>query len=203
MHSADLSLKCVENELVSQSEDLSLVSAVRAGSEAAFGELHRLYAHRLYRTIFAITKNHEDSEDALQDSLLRAYRALNTFEGRSKLFSWLTRIAINSALMTLRRRRTSCEATSESLSSREEEVPQLQVKDPSPNPEETFLQRESRLRLARAMAALKPPLRTVMQIHVSKGLSMKEVAKSLDIPVATVKARLHRARLRLANRNRS
>jgi RNA polymerase sigma-70 factor (ECF subfamily) len=199
MHSANLSLESIGNELASQS-DLRLVRTARAGSEVAFAELHRLYAHRLYRIIFAITKNHEDAEDALQNALLRAYLALGTFEGRSKLFSWLTRIAINSALMTLRKRRTSRETTFESLSSSEDEVPQFQVKDPSPNPEESCLQLERTRSMARAMTKLEPALRDVIQLQMSRECSMKELARSLDVSVAAVKARLHRARRRIALR---
>jgi RNA polymerase sigma-70 factor (ECF subfamily) len=202
MHSANLPFEFIGNELVSQS-DFRLVEAARAGSEAAFADLHRLYAHRLYRTIFAITKNHEDAEDALQNALLRAHLALDTFEGRSKLLSWLTRISINSALMTLRKRRTSREATLESLSSSEDEVPQFQVKDPSPNPEESCLQLERARGMARAVTKLEPALREVIQLQMSRECSMKELARSLDVSVAAVKARLHRARRRIAIRTHS
>src|SRR5580692_8918722 len=100
MNSADFSLRYIENHSVGQS-DLGLVMAAQAGSEAAFAELHRLYAHRLYKRIFLITKNHEDAEDVLQETLMRAYLALASFEGRSQFLSWLTRIAINNSLMAL------------------------------------------------------------------------------------------------------
>ncbi|HEY5253197.1 MAG TPA: sigma factor, partial [Acidobacteriaceae bacterium] len=79
--------------------DEQLVSAAKAGSDEAFAELQNLYAQRLYSTIIRITKNHEDAEDALQDTFLRVYLALCSFEGRSSFYSWVTRIAINSALM--------------------------------------------------------------------------------------------------------
>src|ERR1700733_10328562 len=95
------------------SRDLELVAAARAGSNAAFEEIQSHYSRRLYRRIQSITKNHEDSEDALQDTFLRAYLALDSFEGRSQFASWLTRIAINSALMVLRRRRTRAEVSYE------------------------------------------------------------------------------------------
>ncbi len=202
MHSADLSLQYSENELVGQS-DLGLVAAARAGSDAVFAELHRRYAHRLYRTIVSITKNHEDAEDVLQETMIRAYLALDSFEGRSKLYSWLTRIAINTSLMALRKRRVRSEASFESLSFSEDEAPQLQIKDPRPNPEESCLQSEASFRMAHAMAALKLPLRTVMQIQMSQECSIKEIAHSLDVSIATVKARLFRARRRLAKRMQS
>ena len=179
------------------------VAAVSAESEAAFAELHRLYARRLYSTILSIMNNHEDAEDVLQETLMRAYLALGSFEGRSKLYSWLTRIAINSSLMALRKRRVRREASFEPLSCCEDEMPQLQIKDPSPNPEESYLQLERSLRTLNAMAELELPLRTVLQIQMSRDCSIREIARSLDLSEASVKSRLHRARRRLAKRTQS
>jgi RNA polymerase sigma-70 factor (ECF subfamily) len=179
------------------------VTAVSAKSEAAFTELHRLYARRVYSTIFSIMKNHEDPEDVLQETLMRTYLALGSFEGRSKLYSWLTRIAINSSLMALRKRRVRRETRFEPLSCCEDEMPQLQIKDPSPNPEESYLQVERSLRTLNAMAELELPLRTVLQIQMSRECSIREIARSLDLSEASVKSRLHRARRRLANRTQS
>jgi RNA polymerase sigma-70 factor (ECF subfamily) len=202
MFSTDLSLEFAGNGQVSDN-DLRLVMGVRARSEAAFSELHRLYSNRLYRTIFSITKNHADTEDVLQDTLMRAYLALDSFEGRSKLLSWLTRIAVNSSLMAPRKRRVRYEASLDSLPSSEDEILQLQVKDPGLNPEEACLQLENGLQLERAIAGLKPALRTVVQIQMSQECSMKETAQSLNLSVATVKARLHRARQRISKRMQS
>ena len=201
MHSADLSLESIGCGSFRQSE-LGLVTAMRAGSEMAFAELHRLYAHSLYRTILSITRNREDAEDVLQETLMRAYLGLDSFEGRSKLHSWLTRIAINSSLMVLRKRRTRREASFESLPFADDGTPQFQVKDSGPNPEEFCLQRERGLRVAKAMAGLKPPMRNAMQTQLNTGGSMEEIAQSLDISVAAVKARLHRARRYVTERTR-
>src|ERR1700761_4481348 len=87
----------------------NLVAAARSGSPAAFTQLREICAQRVYRKLLAITKNREDAEDALQDTFLQAYMALHTFEERSSFYTWVTRIAINSALMVLRRRRTRAE----------------------------------------------------------------------------------------------
>src|SRR6516225_1513966 len=125
MNSADPSLNCTGSGTVNQA-DLALVMKVRTGSQTAFAELQRLYAPRLYRKILSITKNHEDAEDVLQETLMRAYLAVDTFEGRSKLLSWLTRIAINTSLMTLRKPHIRREASLDSLSYSEDEVPQFQ-----------------------------------------------------------------------------
>ncbi|HEY1903017.1 MAG TPA: sigma-70 family RNA polymerase sigma factor [Terracidiphilus sp.] len=105
------------------SQDLELVAAVRAGSNAAFEELRNRYSGRLYRRIRSITRNHEDAEDALQETFLRAYLALDLFEGISQFASWLTRIAINSAPMVLRRRRSRAEVSYESPLESGEPVP--------------------------------------------------------------------------------
>lgn len=199
MNRAKLSQGLVENGAMTQS-DSGLLGALRARSESAFSELHRLYAASLYRTILSITRNHEDAEDVLQETLLRAYLGLHSFEGRSKLSSWLTRIAINSSLMVLRKRRVRLEATFEQLSLSDDEGVPLQARDPGPNPEEDCLQREGSLRVSKALAGLRPSLRSVMQTYLSSGCSMEEIARSLNVSVAAVKARLHRARRHMAER---
>src|SRR5580658_5431217 len=117
------------------SRDLELVTAARAGSSAAFEELQSRYSRRLYRRIQSITRNHEDAEDALQETFLRAYLALDSFEGRSQFASWLTRIAINSALMVLRRRRRRAEVSFEPPSECGDASLTIDVQDTALNPE--------------------------------------------------------------------
>jgi RNA polymerase sigma factor (sigma-70 family) len=97
-----LNIQTAERAIAPRDE---IVSASPAESPVTFEELHAIYSRRLFRTIVRITKSPEDAEDALQDTLLRAHLALGTFEGRSSIYSWLTRIAVNSALMILRKRR--------------------------------------------------------------------------------------------------
>lgn len=146
MYASNSSSSHVRTESASLS-DTGLLAAARTGSEISFTELHRLYARRLYRTIVSITKNHEDTEDALQDTMMRAYVGLSAFEGRSKTLSWMTRIAINSALIILRKRSAQRVAKCESLYRNEDEAPHLCIKDPGRNPEEVCLHRERHLRL--------------------------------------------------------
>jgi RNA polymerase sigma-70 factor, ECF subfamily len=184
-----------------QQRDMELVAAARAGSKAAFSELYNGYARVLYRRVLSITRNHEDAEDALQEAMLHAYAALDTFEGRSRLNSWLTRIAINSALMILRRRRTRAEVSFEPLLPGEDEASEFEVKDCRPDPEQVYEMAERRRSVLRSIETLKPALRAVLQFQVSQGLSMHEIAQTLDVSVATVKARLHRARKRLTERD--
>ena len=180
--------------------DDEIVSAAQAGSPGAFAELHAIYSRRLYKTIFAITKCPEDAEDALQETFLRAHVALHTFEGRSNVYSWLTRIAINSALMTLRRRRARPEILFDPQPDSGAETVWFEVKDSSPNPEESYERRQRHLTLMRAIRRLEPQLRTPIWMQTMHGCSMREIGRALNLSVAAVKTRLHRARLELSTR---
>jgi len=180
--------------------DRQLVSEAQAGSSESFDELQRLYGHKLFGTILSITKNSEDAEDALQDTFLRAYVALRHFEGRSSVYSWLTRIAINSALMILRRRRVRAEVFFDSPSEERDGNHPLEVKDSAPNPEQIWAQQQHWTHALYAIERLEPKLKAPIQVLLTRECSMNEIAQKLDITVAAVKARLHRARRRLASR---
>jgi RNA polymerase sigma-70 factor (ECF subfamily) len=179
------------------SQDLELVAAVRAGSSAAFEELQSRYSRRLYWRIQAMTRNHEDTEDALQDTFLHAYLALDSFEGRSQFASWLTRIAINSALMVLRKRRRLAEVSFEPPSESGEPTPTIDVRDSALDPEQLYDVRQRSRSALRAVSKLKITLRIPMTTWIEQECSMKEVARTLDLSLATVKARFHRARKQL------
>jgi RNA polymerase sigma-70 factor, ECF subfamily len=179
---------------------LDIVAAARAGSTAAFDDLQRLYSAQLFKVILRITKHREDAEDALQDTFLRAFLALDQFQARSSVHSWLTRIAINSALMILRRQRTRREAIPPSSFKPEDPYAQLDIKDTAPNPEQACEIRELNDELLNAIQKLKPPLRWPIEIQLKSELSMKELADVLEISEAAVKSRLHRARNCLALR---
>ena len=103
------------------SNDQRLVLAARSGCRTAFNNLWELYSRRVYRTILGITNNAQDAEDALQDSFFRAFVVLDSFEGRASFYSWLTRIAINSALGVLRKRRSHPETSLNTTSLQEDE----------------------------------------------------------------------------------
>jgi RNA polymerase sigma-70 factor (ECF subfamily) len=178
-------------------QDLELVAAARARSNAAFEELENRYSHRLYWRIQFITRNHEDSEDALQETFLRAYLALDSFEGRSQFASWLTRIAINSALMVLRRRRTRAEVPFEPASESGEPALAIDVRSTNLNPEQVYDLRQRSNCALRAISKLNVRLRTPMATLIGRECSMKEVARSLDLSLAAVKSRLYRARKQL------
>jgi RNA polymerase sigma-70 factor (ECF subfamily) len=179
------------------SRDMELVVAAKAGSSAAFEEIQSLYSRRLYNRIFSMTRNREDAEDALQETFLHAYVALDSFEGRSQFASWLTRIAINSALMTLRKRRKRAELSFDLPCGPEEHSQTFDVCDTALNPEQICEQRQRCNCALRAIHKLHPRLRTALSIWLKQDGSMKEVARTLDVSVAAAKARLHRARQRL------
>jgi RNA polymerase sigma-70 factor, ECF subfamily len=185
----------VNNE--QSADDEELVRAARAGSHTAFAELQRMYSGRLYKSILSITRDHEDAEDALQDTLIRAYRGLPSFEGRSKLSSWLTRIAINSALMTRRKRRSRPEIPLEQPFGPEEDSTSFDVRDQALNPEQLCDQKQRCESIQHAILRLDRNSRTTMFIRVSKEKSMSEMANELDVSTASAKSRLYRARKRL------
>jgi RNA polymerase sigma-70 factor (ECF subfamily) len=178
--------------------DAELISAALTGSSDAFAELQRIYSRQLYGTIFRITRNREDAEDVLQETFLRAYLALRNFEGRSSVSSWLTRIAINSALMLLRKRRSRPEVCFDLASETDNSITYLEPKDPCPDPEQVFDQWQRCADIHRAVERLHVNLREPLQTRLTHGSSLEEIARTLDITEAAVKSRLHRARTRLS-----
>jgi RNA polymerase sigma factor (sigma-70 family) len=117
-------------QVVTSINEASLLATAKSGEAAALDTLYRAHAERLFRTVHRITRNREDAEDAVQDSLLRAFIHLKSFDGRSTFSTWLTRIAINSALMILRKRRASPEFYRDGRSTTEV---LLEVSEPSPD----------------------------------------------------------------------
>ena len=185
-----------QNELL---RSKNLVAAARLGSSAAFAELREIYARRVYRTLLTMTKNREDAEDALQDTFLRAYMALHTFEERSSFYTWVTRIATNSALMILRRRRIRAEVSFDSPSETEEALSGFEFKDTGPSPEHICVHRQGYACMLRSIWSLQPRLRQVMEMKMTDNCSIREIAQALEISEAAVKSRLARARTRLAS----
>ena len=175
-----------------------VVSAAQAGSPEAFRKLHVLYSRRLYRTIVAIMKNPQDAEDALQDTFLRAYLAIHKFEGRSNIYTWLTRIAINSAIMILRKRNARDEVLFDPQPDPQLETPFPEVGDSAPNPEEAYGLLQCQIRALRAIRRLDPKLLAPLRMQAKHGWSVREISQALDISEAAVKSRLYRARQRLS-----
>jgi len=177
----------------------NLVAAARSGSSAAFAELREIYAPRVYQKLLTITRNREDAEDALQDTFLRAYLALHTFEERSSFYTWVTRIAINSALMILRRRRLRPEVSFDSPNEGDESTSGFEFRDTGPSPEHICVHRQNYACMLQSIWKLQPRLRQVIEIQMKDDCSIREIAQTLEISEAAVKSRLSRARARLAS----
>ena len=174
-------------------EEKRLVAAAKRGCSSAFGELCRPYSKRLLLKVLPITRNREDAEDALQDCFLNAFIHIKNFDGRSKFYTWLTRIAINSALMVLRRRRNSAELSLGDDASHGI----LDLCDHLPNPEMSCVQRERERVLRGAVLRLRPRFQQVLQLGQLEERSIKEMAQILDISIPATKARLFHARAAL------
>jgi RNA polymerase sigma-70 factor (ECF subfamily) len=171
---------------------------ILTGSRSAFTDLYAAYSRRLYQTIVAITKDSQDAEDALQETFLRAYLALHTFEGRSNVYSWLTRIAVNSALLILRKRRARPEILFDPCCDMRTQAIFVNLKDSAPNPEELCEQRQRQTILFRSIRNLSPRLRRPLQMQMRRESSIAEISKALRISEVAVKTRLHRARTKLS-----
>jgi RNA polymerase sigma-70 factor (ECF subfamily) len=176
--------------------DAPLLAAARKGDPAAFEKLLARYERKIFRLAYRITGNHHDAEEAVQDAFTKAFSRLDSFQGDSLFSTWLTRIAINQALMKLRRRRPNVLPLDEALQTEEGEVPR-EIVDWGPTPEQRYSQEELRGALEGAVAALKPDQRVVFQLRDVEELSIEETARTLGISMSAVKSRLLRARLAL------
>jgi RNA polymerase sigma factor (sigma-70 family) len=176
--------------------DEMLVTAAKSGEHAAFSELWSRHSKKAFNTTYRITGNRQDAEDALQEAFLRAFVHLKSFNGKSAFSTWLTRIAINSALMILRKRRVHSEISMD-WSEDGEDWQQWEVVDLRANTEELYAREESEQHLNRAISRLRPNLRTVVEIQQLHDGSVKELAKIAGISVAAAKSRLLRARTML------
>jgi RNA polymerase sigma factor (sigma-70 family) len=177
--------------------EAQLVAAAKRGHQAAFGDLCARHSQRIFRTTLRITRNREDAEDALQDSFLRAFVHLGSFNSRSRFSTWLTRIAINSALMKLRRNRACPEISMDEPVDAGEGFPRYEPVDTHPDPEELFEQQERKWIVTGAVRELRPALRQVIEIRRLQGFSTKETAQILGISATAAKSRLFHARVAL------
>ena len=173
--------------------DEYLVSSAKLGEHSAFTELSGRFTPMLLCVLTRITKNKEDAEDALQETLMKAFTHLSTFDGRSSFSTWLTAIAINSAFMTLRKRRKHPEVSLEA-NLEGEDAPGMQYADLAPNPEHLCLQNERRRHLKDAINRLSPALRKCIEIRHAKDCSVQEIAANTGVSVACTKSRLLRAK---------
>jgi RNA polymerase sigma-70 factor, ECF subfamily len=175
--------------------DAELVQLARQRDAGAFRAIMRRYNRRLYRVARSVTRDDSEAEDVVQEAYLRALTNLGAFRGDSSLATWLTRIALNEALGRLRRRRPTVElSTLDAEGHDETHVIPFPLMTANCDPERTVAQREIRLLLERAIDDLPEIFRIVFVMREIEELSVEETANFLNMPEATVKTRLHRAR---------
>ena len=173
-----------------------LVSAAKAGDAAAFEELVNRYERKIFRLGMNITQNKEDAEDVMQEAFLKSFKNLDHFQGDSRFYTWLVRIAVNEALMKLRKRRPNQVSIDEPLTNDDDSVFR-EIEDWGPSPEQRFAQTELNTILNEVIGELDPIFRVVFLLRDVEGVSTEETAQILGISVAAVKSRLLRARLKL------
>ena len=171
-----------------------LVAAAKNGDITAFAELRDRHLRSIMRTTYRITRNWED---ALQDTFLKAFIHLNRFEGRSSFFSWVTKIAINASLMTLRKKRANKDMSIDACDNDGTSDDRWEVPDLREDPERCYSRREREDLLRRAIRLLRPNLRTALELQQAQEYSTQEIADFLGISSAAAKSRLLRARLSL------
>ncbi len=180
--------------------DVALVERVRAGDVSAYDALVRKYERQVFRISEHITQNREDAEDVTQDAFLKAYEKLEQFQGNSKFYTWLVRIAVNESLMRLRRRRTGrMVSIDEDIATEEGSVPR-DLADWAPDPEQNYSREELAGILERAWKGLPKGFRIVFELRDVQGLSTEDTAEALGLSIPAVKSRLLRARLQLRER---
>ena len=180
--------------------DVLLVNRARGGDVKAFEQLVNQYDRQVFRIAQHITQNREDAEDVVQDAFLKAYQKLHQFEGNSKFYTWLVRIAVNESLMRLRKRRTGrMVSIDEDVETDEGSMPR-DLAEWRPDPEVEYEQTELAEILRKTIQGLPPGFRVVFVLRDVEGLSTEETAETLGLSVPAVKSRLLRARRELRSR---
>ena len=174
-----------------------LVAAAKGGDLDAFQELVSRYEAKIYRLSWNITRNKEDAEDSMQDAFLKAFQHLDGFEGGSRFYTWLVRIAVNEALMKLRKRRPNQISLDEPVQTDGDDLMPRDLQDWGPSPEQKYERTELNQILTDAIEELDSPYRMAFVLRDVSELSTEETAEALGISVPAVKSRLLRARLKL------
>ena len=174
-----------------------LITRAKAGDDTAFTELLTRYERKIYRLAKNITQNDEDAEDVMQEAFLKAYSHLDSFQGNSKFYTWIVRIAVNESWMKLRKRKSDkLVSLDEQVDTGEDMVPR-EIAVWEDNPEAQYSQEELRGILDKSVESLAPIFRSVFVLRDIEDLSTEETAEALGISIPAVKSRLLRARLQL------
>ena len=177
--------------------EMQLIAAAKGGEGAPFGELCERHMKQVFGVTRRIMPNREDAEDAVQDCFLSAFVHLKDFDGRSRFATWLTRIAINAALMKLRKKRGLQEVSMDEPNPSSEPVAQREFRCDAPDPEESCSARERRRILKSAISGLRPRARNVVELFHIQEHSIRETAQILGISTGAAKARMFHARVAL------
>lgn len=174
-----------------------LVVAVRSGDTSAFETLFKCHERRIFSLALRYTRSREDAEDVVQETFQKVFVHFHKFEGKSSFSTWATRIAINQALMLLRKRRALSEVPIDDSSSHEETTPAPEPADAGLDPETTYVQKEEAQILSAAMRRLRPAMRGAIELCDLRELSNQEAAARLGVSAGAVKARVFHARRKL------
>jgi len=178
-------------------DESGLVAKAREGDSGAFNELVTRYSRKIYRLAKHITQNDEDAEDVLQETFLKAFEHLSGFQGQSKFYTWIVRIAVNESLMKLRKRKSDRSVPLDEPLDTGEDTVVREIAVWDENPEQKYSREELGQILDEAVEGLKPVFRTVFVLRDIEELSTEETAEALGISIPAVKSRLLRARLQL------
>jgi len=198
--SSKMATESIPVEVPVVDDELELVANARKGDATSFSVLLRRYEGKIFRLAMNITQNREDAEDVLQEAFLKAYEHLDQFQGNSRFYTWIVRIAVNQALMKLRKRRSDRAVSLDEQIDTGEDTVVREIAAWDPDPEERFSRVELNQILTGAIDDLEPIYRTVFTLRDVDGLSTEETAEALDLTVPAVKSRLLRARLQLRDK---
>lgn len=171
--------------------DAQLIDETLEGNSEVFGQLVRKYQARLYNTLLHVVGSREEAEDVVQDAFVQAFVKLDTFQGKSAFYTWLYRIAFN--LSVSRRRRKRIQISVE----RERETTGDEPYDAGEAPSDQLLRQERAEQVHAALASLSEEHRAILVLREMEGCCYETISEILELPVGTVRSRLHRARLQL------
>lgn len=183
--------RSVQDEKHVEQDDATLIDLALGGDAAAFGWLVRRYQDRLYTSLVHVAGSRDEAEDVVQDAFVQAFLKLRTFERQSKFYTWLYRIAFNAAVSRQRKRRAQSSVEQARAAAGDEPA------DRRERPEERLLRQERADLLARGLAGLSEEHRAILILREMEGCDYEQIAQILDLPVGTVRSRLHRARAHL------
>jgi RNA polymerase sigma-70 factor (ECF subfamily) len=181
-------------------EEFAFLAAAKRGDSAAFEILCKQSANTVFRVARRMMRNNEDAEDVVQESFQQAFIHLQSFNGDSRFSTWLSRIAINAALMKLRKKHRLWDVSLDESAQTEESSSRLDVEDQGLNPEQLYAQKEQQRILSEAIRALTPGMRKAIELHALEEQSTEETARIMGISAGAVKARVFQGRRKLRER---